>query len=312
MGKPAILFSSDIDDPAPWKAALATALPDLEFRIWPDVGNVDDIQYALVWKIPDGKLRSLPKLRAIFSLGAGVDQILRDPDFPRNIPLFRLVDAGLREQMTQYALYGVLRWHRQMGVYEQQQARSEWKMLPAVHPTECTIGVMGLGVFGSDVAMKLASLGFRVIGWSRSQKTIAGVECLSGQQNLTSFLSQSEALINILPLTDQTRNILCTDNFNKLPKGAALIHLGRGGHLKEDDLLAALDRGQVGWAMLDVFPTEPLDKSSPLWLHSKVFVTPHIAAQAVSAVAEKHVVDQIRSFHLGKEPSGRVDPSVGY
>lgn len=312
MGRPAILFSSDIDDPAAWKAAVARAIPDLDFRIWPDVGKLDDVEYVLVWTIPDGTLRKLPNLRAIFSLGAGVDQILRDPLFPMEVPLFRLVDAGLREQMTQYAVYGVLHWHRCMDTYRQQQGRHEWRMLPAVHPSEYTIGVMGMGVFGSDIAAKLAVLGFRVLGWSRTKKEIPGVETFASSAGLESFLSQSQILINILPLTDQTRGILGTALFSKLPKGSALIHIGRGGHLNTEDLLAALDSGILGWAMLDVFPKEPLDDKSPLWEHPRVFVTPHIGAQAIGSAAENHVVSKIRDFRRGAEPAGRVDPAEGY
>lgn len=312
MGRSAILFSSHLDDPALWKAAVAHSLPDLEFRIWPDAGKLDDIEYVLVWTIPDGTLGKLKNLRAIFSLGAGVDQILRDPLFPKEVPLFRLVDAGLREQMTQYAVYGVLHWHRCMGTYREQQARHEWKMLPAVHPSDYAVGVMGLGVFGSDIAAKLALLGFRVLGWSRTKKNIPGVETCAGKATLAQFLSQSQILINVLPLTDETRGILDTALFSKLPKGSALVHLGRGGHLNTDDLLAALDNGILGWAMLDVFPKEPLDDRSPLWDHPRVFVTPHIGAQAVGSAAEHHIVAKIRDFRRRIEPAGRVDPSVGY
>jgi glyoxylate/hydroxypyruvate reductase len=311
MGRPAILFSSHIDDPASWKEAVGRAMPDLDFRIWPDAGNVDDIEYALVWTIPDGSLRKLRNLRAVFSLGAGVDQILRDPLFPKDVPLFRLVDAGLREQMTQYAVYGVLHWHRQIETYRKQQARHEWKMLPAVHPSEYTVGVLGLGVFGSDVAAKLALLGFRVLGWSRTEKEIPGVKSYT-PSTLKQFLSQTQVLVNILPLTEDTRGILNASLFSQLPKGSALIHMGRGGHLNVDDLIAALDRGILGWAMLDVFPNEPLDKNSPLWHHPRVLVTPHIAAQAIGLAAEKHVMEKIRDFRQGIEPAGRVNPSTGY
>jgi glyoxylate/hydroxypyruvate reductase A len=312
MAQPAILFSSHLDDPALWRATVEREIPDLDFRIWPDAGKLDDIEYGLVWTIPDGTLRKLPNLRAIFSLGAGVDQILRDPLFPKEVPLFRLVDAGLREQMTQYAVYGALHWHRRMDTYKEQQAKHEWKMLPAAHPSDYTVGVMGLGVFGSDIAAKLALLGFRVLGWSRTKKEIPGVETCAGRASLESFLSQSQILINILPLTNETRGILDRALFSKLPKGSALIHMGRGGHLNTDDLLVALERGILGWAMLDVFPKEPLDDNSPLWDHPRVFVTPHIGAQAIGSTAENHVVAKIQDFRRGIEPDGRVDPSIGY
>lgn len=312
MAGPTLLFASNIDDPAPWQALFARERPDVTFRVFPDIGDPADITHALVWRIPDGVLASLPNLKAVFSLGAGIDQIVRDPGFPASIPLFRLVDGGLREQMTEYALYGVLNWHRRMDRYRDQQARGEWRMLEAVHPSQRTVGVMGLGVFGSDIAQKLALLGFKVIGWSRTPKEIAGVESFVGAEGFDAFLARSEILINILPLTDETRGILNAALFERLPGGGALVHLGRGGHLVEADLVAALDAGRLDWAMLDVFPSEPLPAESPLWSHPRVLVTPHIAAQPVSNAAESAIIGNFNSFERGGEPPGRVDLSVGY
>ena len=307
-----VLFASNIDDPAPWEALFARERPDVEFRIWPDIGDPEDITHALIWRIPNGVLASLANLKVVFSLGAGIDQIIVDPEFPRDKPLFRLIDAGLREQMTEYALYGVLHWHRRMGDYALQQARSEWRMHPAVHPSQRSVGVMGLGVFGADIAAKLASMGFRVSGWSRTRKTVDGVASFVGDDEFNDFLGKSEILINVLPLTSETRGILSSKLFDRLPGGGALVHLGRGGHLVEADLVAALDAGRLDWALLDVFPTEPLPAGSPLWTHPKAFVTPHVAAQPVSDAAERLVLDNFNKFDRGEEPSGRVDLSVGY
>ncbi|MBC2775282.1 glyoxylate/hydroxypyruvate reductase A [Rhizobium sp. AQ_MP] len=312
MPKTTVLFASNIDDPAPWKALFARERPDVEFRIWPEMGDANDITHALVWRIPNGVLKSLPNLRAVFSLGAGIDQIVVDPDFPREKPLFRLVDAGLREQMTEYALYGVLHWHRRMRDYAAQQAAQQWKMHPAVHPSKRSVGVMGMGVFGSDIACKLASLGFEVSGWSRTPKSVDGVTSFAGEKGFSSFLARSEILVNVLPLTDETRGILSTRLFDQLPGGGALVHLGRGGHLVEADVIAALDTGKLDFAMMDVFPTEPLPAVSPLWTHPRAFVTPHIAAQPVDDAAEKLVIENFNRFERGEEPVGRVDLSVGY
>jgi glyoxylate/hydroxypyruvate reductase A len=312
MPRHTLLFSSNIDDPAPWQALFARERPDVEFRIYPDIGDPADITHALVWRIPDGVLASLPNLKVVFSLGAGIDQIIRDPAFPRSIPLFRLVDGGLREQMTEYALYGVLNWHRQMDRYRAQQARGEWHMLEAIHPSQRTVGVMGLGVFGSDIALKLSQLGFNVIGWSRTPKELPRVESFVGPEGFAAFLGRSEILVNILPLTDETRGILNASLFDRLPGGGALVHLGRGGHLNEADLVTALDAGRLDWAMLDVFPTEPLPPESPLWTHPRVFVTPHIASQPVSHAAEQAILGNFNRFERGEEPIGRVDLSVGY
>jgi glyoxylate/hydroxypyruvate reductase A len=312
VGKVAILYSSAIDDPAPWKKFFAERRPDLDFRVWPEVGNPADIRYALVWSAKEGLLKSLPNLVAIFSLGAGVDQILRDREFPKHVPLFRLVDAGLKEQMSEYAIYGVLRRHRRMDLYEAQQTAHRWEMQPAVHPSERTVGVMGLGVFGSDAAVKLAGLGFRVLGWSRTPKRLANIESFAGREGLDPFLARSEILVNLLPLTAETRGILSRRLFEKLPRGAALIHLGRGAHLDEADLIAAIAEGRIGWAMLDVFPNEPLPPDHPLWSNPAVFVTPHVAAQPVSDVALGYVLSNLDRFERGEEPMGRVNPDVGY
>jgi len=297
--RPALLYNSPIDDPAPWKKAFAERRPDLDFRVWPDIGDAKHIRYALIWSIESGFLNSLPNLEAIFSMGAGVDQILRDPEFPKRIPLFRMVDAGLKEQMSEYVIYGVLRWHRQMARYEQQQRAHEWQMLPAVHPSERGVGVMGLGVFGSDAAMKLAALGFRVSGWSRTRKTIANLRCFAGPDELGAFLAWSEILINLLPLTGETHGLLNARLFEGLPRGAALIHLGRGAHLNEADLSAALESGQIGWAMLDVYPKEPLPPEHPFWSNKAIFATPHIAAQPVSDVALDFVLSNLSRFERG-------------
>ncbi|MFI5014115.1 MAG: 2-hydroxyacid dehydrogenase [Hyphomicrobiales bacterium] len=312
MQRRAILYNSAIDDPAPWKKAFAERRSDLDFRIWPDVGDANDIRYALIWSTKDGFLRSLPNLEAIFSMGAGVDQILRDTQFPKHIPLFRLVDAGLKEQMSEYVIYGVLRWHRRMARYEEQQKAHKWQMLDAVHPSERTIGVMGLGVFGSDAAIKLATLGFRVFGWSRTPKVIPNVRCFAGAEEFDAFLAETEILVNLLPLTKETHGLLNARLLEKLPHGAALIHLGRGAHLNEADLAAAIERGHIGWAMLDVYPTEPLPPDHPFWSNSAVFVTPHVAAQPVSDVALNFVLSNLSRFERGEEPLGRVDPNVGY
>jgi glyoxylate/hydroxypyruvate reductase A len=251
-------------------------------------------------------------LRAIFALGAGVDQILRDPDFPREIPLFRLVDAGLKEQMAEYAIYGVLHHNRKFQTYRAQAAAQKWVMQDAVHPSQRTVGVMGLGVFGSDVAKKLTMLGFRVMGWSRTAKPLDGIECFAGEGGFGKFLARAEIVINLLPLTAETTGILSRRLFDRLPQGAALIHLGRGGHLVEADLLEALDAGRISWAMLDVFPTEPLPVNHSFWTHPNVMVTPHVAAQPLADIGIDHVLANLDRFDRGEPVPGQVNPAVGY
>ena len=308
----AILFYSEMDAPEPWREALARELPDMELRVWPDVRTVEDIHYALVWKPPPGLLGGLPRLKAMFSLGAGVDGILLDPALPTHVPLTRMVDAGLAGQMSEYALYATLHFHRCMDRYSQQQRREQWGPLPAVPAAERVVGVMGLGVLGGDFARKAAALGFRVLGWSRSAHQLDGVTVFEGDGAFEPFLRHTHILLNFLPLTSQTAGILNARTFASLPRGACIVNIARGGHVVEADLLAALDQGQLGGAMLDVFATEPLPADHPFWRHPSVIVTPHIAAQAIAKLMIEQVVENIRRVERGEAPLGLVDARRGY
>jgi glyoxylate/hydroxypyruvate reductase len=307
-----VLFYSEVDDPAPWRAALARALPEVEFRVWPEIGRPEEVDFALVWKPPSGLLADLPRLKAILSLGAGVDHLFVDPRLPRQVPITRMVDAGLAQQMTEYALYGALHFHRQMDRYAEQQRRGEWRQLPAVPASERKVGVMGLGVLGADFARKAVMLGFRVLGWSRSPREIAGVTAWHGAHGLVPFLRDTQILVNFLPLTPQTERIVDAPLLARLPRGAYLVNIARGAHVVEEDLLAALDSGQLAGAMLDVFAREPLPAGHRLWTHPRVVVTPHIAAQAIAALMVEQVVGNIRRVGRGEAPVGLVDPARGY
>lgn len=307
-----LVFHSDIDAPEPWRQVIARAFPKLEFRLWPDVGNLADAHYALVWKPPHGMLAALPNLKAVLSLGAGVDALFLDATLPRQVPIVRLVDAGLRGQMTEYGLYAVLHFHRDMSHYQAAQQAGRWAPLAAVPAGSRTVGVMGLGVLGADLAALLVRLGFRVLGWSRSGRAVEGVTVYSGDTGLAQMLARSEILVNLLPLIPATRGILNARTFRQLPRGAAVINLARGGHLIEADLLAALDDGHLRGAMLDVFEQEPLPTGHPFWQHPKVLVTPHISAQAVTELAEGQIVENIRRIEAGEAPVGLVDPDRMY
>lgn len=308
----AILFYSEIDDPEPWRQAFARNLPAMEFRVWPDVGDAEEISYALVWKPSPGLLKTLPSLKAILSLGAGVDGILRDAELPRHVPLVRLVDAGLAEQMSEYALYGVLHFHRQMHRYAVFQRQGQWRALEPVAAPRRSVGVMGLGVLGSDFVRKLAPLDFHVLGFSRTPRQLPGVVSFHGEEGLRPFLAQSEILVNFLPLTTQTQRILNAERLAWLPDGACIVNIARGGHVDEEALLAALDSGHIGGALLDVFDREPLPAEHPFWQHPRVFVTPHVAAQAVAELAVSQVIDNIRRIERGEQPVGLVMIERGY
>jgi glyoxylate/hydroxypyruvate reductase A len=307
-----LLFYSDTDAPEPWREALARELPQMEFRLWPDVGEPARVSYALVWRPKPGLLASLPNLKAILSLAAGVDHILLDPELPDRVPIARMVDAGLAAQMSEYALYGVLHFHRDMQRYAEQQQRAQWRQLPAVPAPQRTVGIMGLGVLGGDFVRKLVPLGFKVVGWSRTPRNIPGVTTFHGQEGLNEFLRQTEILANFLPLTADTAGILSASTFARLPRGACIINIARGAHLDERELLAALDQGQLGGAMLDVFEREPLPPEHPFWHHPRVVVTPHVAAQAIAELMVSQVIDNIRRIEGGEPPLGLVDRGRGY
>jgi len=307
-----LLFYSDTDAPEPWRDALALGLPELEFRIWPDVGEPGRVSYALVWRPAPGLLATLPNLKAILSLAAGVDHLLLDPQLPDHVPIVRVVDAGMAAQMSEYALYGVLHFHRSMQQYVAQQRHAQWQQLPAVPAAQRTVGVMGLGVLGSDFVHKLLPLGLRLRGWSRTPKTLSGVSTFHGRAALGEFLARTEILVNFLPLTPDTAGILSASTFAALPRGACIINIARGAHLDERDLLSALDEGQVGGAMLDVFQHEPLPAEHRFWHHPRVIVTPHIAAQAIAELMVSQVIDNIRRIEHGDQPLGLVDRRRGY
>jgi len=309
---PSLVFHSAIDAPEPWRLTLAKAYPHLQFCIWPDVNDVRDVHYALVWKPPHGMLASLPRLKAVLSLGAGVDALFEDPDLPRHVPILRLVDAGLRGQMTEYGLYAVLHFHRDMPHYQVAQRAGRWAPLAAVPAADRTVGILGLGVLGADLARQLVGLGFKVLGWSRNGRPLPDVEVLSGDAGLRALLARSEILVNLLPLVPETVGILNAGTFAQLPAGAVVINLARGGHLVEKDLIAALDSGRLRGAMLDVFEREPLPTLHAFWQHPKVWFTPHISAQAVTALAEGQIIENIRRIEAGETPIGRVDPDRRY
>lgn len=306
-----LVFYSRTDAPEPWRAALAEALPDLEFRVWPDIGAPEAVRYTLVWKPPHGWHTQFPNLEAILSLGAGVDALLSDPQLPAHVPIVRMVDAGMGRQMAEYAAYGVLHFHRRMQEYAQQQRLGVWQPLEPVTTERWPVGIMGLGVLGTQAARLIAALGYPTLGWSRTPKQIPGVRCYAAD-DLDTFLAQTQCLVNFLPLTAATTGILDARLFASLPQGACLINLARGGHVVDADLLAALDSGRLGGAMLDVFNDEPLPATHPYWRHPKVVLTPHIAAVTLASEAAAQVIANLQRLERGEAPLGVVDRTAGY
>lgn len=308
---PTLLFVSAADNADSWRAELAKRRPELEFRVWPDAGDPAEIDYALVWKPPPGVLAGLPNLKLILSLGAGVEPLLADSTLP-DAPLIRMVAEGLTEDMAAYAVLQVLRWQRQVDAYAAQQREGVWKQLGHRPASELRVGILGLGVLGEAAAKALLPLGFQVAGWSRTPKTIRGVETLHGEDGLVALAARSDFLICLLPLTDETRGILGAKLFATLPKGAVVINAARGGHLVEADLLAALESGHLGGASLDVFAEEPLPPGHPFWTHPKVHVTPHVAGITHPSRSADHVADAILRLETGQPLLHVVDRARGY
>ena len=312
IGRKLVFLYQSGDPPAPWRQAFAECAPELEMRVYPEIGEPADIEVALVFRPPHGVLARLPNLRLIHGKGAGVDHILADPTLPRGIPIVRLVAPSARLLMTQFVIYEILRHHRRMDHYARAQAAGRWSPLSPPDSELTTIGVLGLGVMGMDVAAKLAGLGFRVLGWSASPKKIEGVRCLSGDAALPEVLAASEFLVCLLALTPATEGILSARTLAQLPKGAYVINLARGPHVVDQDLIQALDSGHIAGATLDVFRAEPLPAGHPFWTHPKVTVTPHIAADQVPRTAARRVAENIRRLLAGEPLLDPVDRDRGY
>lgn len=307
-----LLFRSPSDPSQRWRAALERELPDLRVRTWPDIGSPEDIDFALVWASPDRMLHELPNLRAVFSLGAGVDHLMGDA-VPADVPLVRMVDPALTEGMVEYVVYQVLRHHRAMPRYERQQANGEWVVHEQVRPGDRRIGILGLGQLGSACARALVTLGFDVAGHVRTPRAEGGdIPVFAGEDQLPGFLARSEILVCLLPLTDATRRILNRQAFDRLPAGAVLVNAARGGHLVEEDLLMALGEGRIAHAVLDAFDEEPLPAGHAFWHHPHITVTPHMASLTNPLTGARQVAEAIRAHRSGQPMPNQVDRARGY
>jgi glyoxylate/hydroxypyruvate reductase A len=311
-----ILFYHPTFDTQYWIERLQQALPDARIRAWTP-GDDRPADYALVWQPPVEMLSGRSGLKAVFVLGAGVDAILSELEahpemLPVSVPLFRLEDTGMGRQMQEYAVSQVLHWFRRFDDYQTQKQQGLWQPLPAYSHEEFTIGILGAGVLGGQVAASLTAWGFPVRSWSRSRKQYPDVVSYAGNDELPAFLKGTRVLINLLPNTPQTVGIINRALLAQLPQGAYVLNLARGAHLEEESLLAALDSGQLKGAMLDVFSREPLPGESPLWAHPRVAITPHVAAVTLPAQAIAWIADTLSKLEKGENPGGQVDRLRGY
>ncbi len=308
-----ILFASHGDEAQTWAAALREAGCTLPLTA--DLPSAPDaaIRYLLAWQPPAGLYDHLPGLRAIFSLGAGVDHLFANGPTPPSVPIIRLRDAGMGRQMAEYALWAVIAHHRRMHAYHRLQQERRWNPLPVRAAEEIRVLILGLGVLGTAVARAVAMHGYHVSGWARRPKHIADVKCLHGRPALEKALNQTDVLINLLPLTDETRGMIDRALFSQMKPGACFVNIARGDHVVEQDLLQALDTGILEHAILDVFSDEPLPGDHPFWSHPAITITPHVAARTLIGPSARQIATNIAIFEAGgMPPEGIVDPGQGY
>ncbi len=306
-----VLLISNFHDPEIWLPAIREHVPGVEFRVWPDIGDPADIDVALAYDPPPGLLASLPNLKAIINLFAGVDPLLSDPDLP-DVPIGRMVDTAMAHDMAQYVLLHALKYFRQMPIVEEHQRTHTWEWLTAPKVEEYTVGVMGIGAMGLTTAEMLTSAGLVVRGWRRSAGEIDGIDCFHGEAGLEAFLNGTRILVVVLPKTAATIGIINAQTLAMLPRGAYLINVGRGEHVVDEDLFAALDSGQIAAVTLDVFRTEPLPATDPYWDHPKVTVTPHHSGTTRVATKSQVLAANIRRVLAGEAPLVPVDRKRGY
>lgn len=300
-----------------WVERLQKKMPGREIVALGEPFDRRAVHYAVSWKHPAGSLANLPNLSAIFSLGAGVDFLFNDDRLP-DVPIYRVVDSDLTNRMSEYVIMHCLMLLRQTRRYDAQQKEKLWdddRFQPAA--SDVRVGIMGMGELGQDAARKLRMMGFQVAGWSRTPKQIDGVTTYSGDTGLQEFLSHTDILVVLLPLTPQTRGIIDERLIRGLAQNGrlgkpALINAGRGGLQKEADILKTLNEGVLGHAVLDVFETEPLPQDSLLWTHPLVTVTPHNAAMSDPDAIGALVARQIAKMEAGQEPDYRVDRARAY
>ena len=291
-------------------AAIRSLDDDLDVRVWPEIGNPDDIEFAVLWQHPPDLLDRLSNIKAVTSFGAGVEHLLTDPTLPDHLPVGRLTGPLLASHMAAFLVARVVGHWKGLDRFKQQQKQHRWA--PWGPSRKPQIGLLGLGRMGSATTRAFQSLDLPVAGWSRSGESPSGVESFTGEQGLQRLAGISDYLICLLPLTDKTRGVLNARLFSAMKPGAVLINVGRGDHLVEDDLIPALEAGRPAEAMLDVFSTEPLPENHPFWDHRHIQITPHCASLTSDEEAAALIVSSYRRVRAGQPPLGEVDRNLGY
>ncbi len=304
-----ITFCCTNTDPEPWLAGLRAAFPQAEVEVWQPGAPPAD--YAVVWAPPQQFFDEQPQLQGVFNIGAGVDALLK-LRLPPHAVVVRLEDAGMAVQMAEYVCQGVIRHFRDLNTYADDVRAGHWTFYPPRQRSDFPVGIMGLGVLGARVAQGLQHFEFPVNGWSRSPKALDGVRAFSGVAQLPDFLASSRVLVNLLPLTPDTTNILNRETLSRLQPGGYVINVARGAHLVDEDLLALLDSGNLSGALLDVFRTEPLPADHPFWRHPKVTVTPHTSARTLRSESIAQIAGKIGAMQRGETLTGIVVAGRGY
>lgn len=297
-------------DASEWIEGITSLDKNISVEVWPNVKDKEKVIGAVVWNHPEGSLRDFPNLKFISSMGAGVDHVLKDKTLPP-VPIVRIVDSGLTRAMSQYIIAAAAYFHRRIDKYTEDKRNATWDQ-EASPEVPLSIGILGMGVLGTDAAQKLTALGFEVCGYSNSPKALDGIKSFSGKEGFQPFIESINMLICLLPLTQQTKHILNIDLFKKMQKGSYLINVARGGHLVEEDLLLALEKGYLAGAFLDVYQEEPLPQDHPFWKHPNIMMTPHIASITNPQAAIPQVVQNYHAATKGEALKNKVDLNKGY
>lgn len=307
----ALLFISSFKNQAAWIKELRAQAPDIEIYIWPEVPDPSKVEFIATWSYEDLDYHAFPNLKCISSLAAGVDHLQLNR-IPAEISVTRIVDPMMRVQMSEYVILAVLNYRRHLLEYKQQQTAQKWEKIPEIDMNNLTVGIMGIGNFGMDAALKLKILGYPVIGWGRSAKTSEKIPIFIGEKELKNFLACANILVCFLPMTPETKNILNLKTLSMLPKGAYIINVARGALLVDEDLIALLDDHHLIGACLDVFREEPLPKNHPFWIHPKIIITPHMSSNPIIQTTLQQIINNYHRAQAGEKILNEIDRVRGY
>lgn len=307
-----LVFYSEFDDFETWKQALQAQLPALRVLHSSEMDDPAAIDFALVWKPPEGFFRGMARLKLIVNLGAGVDSLVSRTDLPPSVPITRISDPQMARMMASYVLFATLRHAREIPYFEQAQRRGQWAYRHPRNHEDIRVAVLGLGELGANAASELRRQGLTVLGWSRSPRSIEGVQCHAGLETLDLVLSQADILVIMLALTPKTRGLLDRGRLARLPRGAAVINVARGALVDQAALTEFLQSGHIGSATLDVFEKEPLPQDDPLWQLPNVLITPHLASVAIPASAARQIAGNLVRVASGEPPANQIDVNLGY